>query len=170
MIDGVVVRDLVTLADERGFFREIARTSDLNIDVRQWSHAYRVAGVSNGWHIHRYHIETFYVVRGVMRLCLKDCRRGDGVVVRYPYNGDEIKTVLFGLSDTPDEYMEIVLSEHLPRVVRVPAGVAHGYKILQECDIVYTATVDYSTSRNDEGRINYDRWAHHDWTRSTEVG
>lgn len=168
MIDGVKIAELTSYPDERGFFREVIRFDDFGFTPKQESHAFRVAGVSNGWHIHRYHRETFYVVRGIMRLCLKDYRIGKTVTVMYPYDNN-MKEVDFGTSTTSSEYQEIILSEYAPRVVSVPAGVAHGYKILQDCDIIYTATATYETSRHDEGRIPWNQWPQHRWTREIEI-
>lgn len=164
MIEGVKIKELGTFSDERGYFREVCRFPDFDVTPMQASHAFRVAGQSNGWHIHRYHDELFYVARGVLRLCLKDCRTGTGVRVSYPYDDLWDVTVNFGLSKTPDEYEEIVMSEHCTLAVLVPAGIAHGYKVLSDVDIFYFATKTYETSRHDEGRINAGRWSH-DWMR-----
>lgn len=170
MIEGVIVKDLVTHADERGFFREAARFDDFGIEAKQISHAYRATGIANGWHIHRRHHELFYVPRGILRLCLKDCRSEDTLYIAYPYDGIESITDSFPKSSTPDEYAEIILGEFNPKSVLVPPMVAHAYKILSaDCDIVYVATATYETSRHDEGRIQWDYWPEHDWTRSTEV-
>ena len=169
MIEGVVVKEIKRHPDERGFFSEIVRFDDLGIIPKQESHAYRVTGVSNGWHIHLFHIETFYVVRGVMRLCLKDCRYITSVLVDYPYDKLYKQAVNFVPCETCGEYMEVVLSEYDPKAVVVPAGVAHGYKILEAADIIYTATATYETSQHDEGRIEWNRWPEHNWTRNIEV-
>lgn len=169
MIEGVKIVPIVRHTDERGFFNEIVRFDNLGIDPKQESHAYRVAGVSNGWHIHRYHIETFYVIRGIMRLSLKDCRNGWPITVSYPYDNITEMAVVFGSSQTPLEYAEFILSEYDPKAIVVPAGVAHGYTVLKECDIIYTATATYETSRRDEGRIKWDYWQDHDWTRGIEI-
>lgn len=169
MIEGVIVRDLVTHTDERGFFREVARFEDFGIEAKQVSHAYRATGIANGWHIHAQHSELFYVPRGILRLCLKDCRTDKFTSVSYPYDNLEQQGIVFGLSSTPGEYNEVVLGEFIPKAVLVPPGVAHAYKVLSaDCDIVYVATATYETSKHDEGRIRWDYWKH-DWTRSTEV-
>jgi dTDP-4-dehydrorhamnose 3,5-epimerase len=168
MIDGVQVVELKSYTDERGFFREVIRFNDLGISPAQESHAFRIAGIANGWHIHRYHRETFYVVRGSLRVVLKDCRTGQPIFVSYPYD-NEAKNVVFGESTTPEEYMELVIGEYVPRIISVPAGVAHGYRVLQDTDIIYTATATYDTSRHDEGRIDPRYWPEHDWQRITET-
>lgn len=169
MIDGSVVKELMRHCDERGFFLEITRFEEFGIVPKQVSHAFRTSGISNGWHIHRYHAEIFYVTRGIMRLCLKDCRSGYPITVDYPYSDLYEQLIVFRESSTPLEYNEFVLSEYAPKAVLVPAGVAHGYRILADCDIIYVATADYSTSRLDEGRIGYDRWQNHQWWRDVEI-
>jgi len=170
MIDGVKVVELKTYPDERGFFREIARFGDMGIVPQQISHASRITSIANGWHVHQNHSEMFYVTKGVLRLCLKDCRTNKTIWVGYPYSGIESMSCNFGESSTPNEYMEVVLSEMMPKTVLVPPGVAHAYKVLGgECDIVYAATATYETSRNDEGRIAYNHWPEHEWWREVEI-
>ena len=51
-IDGVVLKELTTHADERGFFREVIRESDEFFDhFGQWSHSLMHPGVAKAWHI-----------------------------------------------------------------------------------------------------------------------
>lgn len=176
MIDGVFVKDLTTYPDERGFFREIVRFDDLGFVCRQSSQGRRLTGVSNGWHIHRGFNEIFYVSRGTARVVLKDCRSPDGVLIPtdFPYNDMYRVSVDYarnsGPSSTFGEYQEIVIGDYMPRCVLIPAGVAHGYKILSaEADMIYYATETYLITRDDEGRIEPSRWPEHNWTRETET-
>ena len=55
MIDGVMIKELVTHADERGFFREIIRVTDdiFSEGFGQWSQSLVYTGVTKAWHIHR---------------------------------------------------------------------------------------------------------------------
>ena len=55
MIRGVVVKDLVTHGDERGFFREIILSTDdfFSEGFGQWSHSLMFDGVIKAWHLHR---------------------------------------------------------------------------------------------------------------------
>jgi len=48
MINGVVVKELVTHTDERGFFREIIRVTDdfFGEGFGQWSHSLMFAGAA----------------------------------------------------------------------------------------------------------------------------
>jgi dTDP-4-dehydrorhamnose 3,5-epimerase len=50
MIDGVIFKELVTHTDERGFFREIIRTTDdiFREGFGQWSHSLMHTGVAKG--------------------------------------------------------------------------------------------------------------------------
>ena len=168
MIDGVIVTPLATYPDERGFFREVSRPDDIGTIAAQISHARRLAGVRNGWHIHSYHSECFYAANGLMRLALRDCRIGKPIRVDYPYNNTFGAQVVYGMSGTPNEYMEVVVGEYDPVIVLVPPGVAHAYRVFSDVDIFYFATATYETSRNDEGRIESVRWPGNDWTRGYE--
>lgn len=136
-IEGVVVKDLVTHADGRGFFREIIRASDdfFAEGFGQWSVSEMYTGVIKAWHIHRKQTDWWYVDRGVLRLALHDLRDG---------------------SPTKGMTQEFLLGDgHPPRVVKIPPGVAHGCKCLQG-----PARLHYITSRiydpDDEGRIPHD--------------
>jgi dTDP-4-dehydrorhamnose 3,5-epimerase len=169
MIDGVVIQNLTTYPDERGFFREVSRPADIGAVAAQISHARRLAGVMNGWHIHEAHSEVFYVANGLMRLALKDCRGLGRTKIDRPYNDLYGIHVDFGSpSSTYNEYMEVVMGEYNPVVVSVPPGVAHAYRVFSDVDIFYFATATYETSRNDEGRIEAVRWPGNDWTRGYE--
>src|SRR5262245_58952333 len=112
MIDGVVVQELVTHPDERGFFREIIRVHDplFKEGFGQWSHSLMHAGVVKAWHIHKVQIDWWYVASGLLRLALYDTRSD---------------------SPTRGKLMEILMGDHQPaRVVRIPPGVAHGCRCL----------------------------------------
>ncbi len=76
MIDGVILKDLVTYPDERGFFREIIRSTDdfFAEGFGQWSHSLMYAGVAKAWHIHKVQIDWWYVPSGVLKVALHDTR------------------------------------------------------------------------------------------------
>ena len=171
MIEGVVVKELNTFSDERGFFRELVRFDDCRFFINQASYGMRATGTATGWHIHQHLKEVFCVTRGIARIVLKDCRVGTPVKTTFVYREPQkVFMVEYGLSQTPNEYMEIVLGGHMPKSIVIPFGVAHGYKILQgECDMLYFASQTYDVSRNDEGRIEPDRWPEHNWMREIEV-
>jgi dTDP-4-dehydrorhamnose 3,5-epimerase len=151
MIDGVVIKELETHVDERGFFRELIRVTDgfFAEGFGQLSHALVHAGVAKAWHVHKLQIDWWYVATGTLRVALHDTRPD---------------------SPTYRETMELLLGEQLPgRVVRVPQGVAHGFRC-----IAGPAHMFYVTSRTydpeDEGRIPHDDPAiGYDWLRTPPI-
>jgi dTDP-4-dehydrorhamnose 3,5-epimerase len=137
MIEGVELKDLVTHADERGFFREIIRVTDpfFAEGFGQWSHSLMYPGVAKAWHVHQTQVDWWYVGVGTLKVALYDTRAD---------------------SPTHGERMEFLLGENAPaRVVRIPPGVAHGCKAIGG-----TTHLFYVTSRTydpeDEGRIPHD--------------
>lgn len=137
MIHGVEMKPIPTHADERGFFRELIRTTDpfFAEGFAQWSHSLMFPGVIKAWHIHAKQIDWWYVGCGVLKVALSD-RRPD--------------------SPTHGELMELILGEERDALVlKIPPGVAHGCKCLAG-----PASLFYITSRTydpeDEGRIPHD--------------
>lgn len=151
MIDGVVVKELVTHVDERGFFRELIRVTDdfFEEGFGQLSHALVHAGVAKAWHVHKIQIDWWYVATGTLRVGLHDTRPA---------------------SPTYRETMELLLGENMPgKVLRVPPGVAHGFRC-----IAGPAHMFYVTSKvydpEDEGRIPHDDpTIGYDWLKTPPI-
>ena len=137
MIEGVVLKDLVTYPDERGYFREIIRVNDdfFKEGFGQWAHSMMYAGVSKAWHIHKVQIDWWYVASGVLKVALHDTRKD---------------------SPTYRETMEFFLGDHQPaKVLRVPTGVAHGCKAIHgPVHLFYITSKIYNPEA--EGRIPHD--------------
>jgi dTDP-4-dehydrorhamnose 3,5-epimerase len=137
MIEGVVLKELVTHTDERGFFRELICVSDdfFKEGFGQWSHSFMFAGVIKAWHVHKVQVDWWYVVSGVLKVALHDIRPE---------------------SPTHRETMELMLGDNQAAVVlRIPPGVAHGCKVISgPAHLFYTTSRVYDPS--DEGRIPYD--------------
>ena len=151
MIQGVVVKALVTYPDERGFFREIIRVNDefFGEGFGQWSHSLMYQGVAKAWHVHRRQTDWWYVAAGLVRVALHDTRPA---------------------SPTYRETQEILLGDHqLARVVKVPPGVAHGCRCLSgPAHLFYVTSHVYDP--DDEGRIPYDDPViGYDWLRGPPV-
>lgn len=151
MIDGVMIKELVTHADERGFFREIIRVTDdiFSEGFGQWSQSLVYTGVTKAWHIHRVQTDWCYVVSGVLRVVIHDTRT-DSITFR--------------------ETMEILMGDHqVPQVVMVPPGVAHGYKCISGPAVIfYITSMIYDPE--DEGRINFDDPViGYDWQKGPEI-
>ena len=137
MIDGVIFKELVTHTDERGFFREILRTTDeiFQDGFGQWSHSLMHTGVAKAWHVHQRQVDWWYVGVGVLKVALYDTRSG---------------------SPTHGELMEFFLGDQHPaRVVKIPFGVAHGCKAVSgPVHLFYITSHIYDPA--DEGRIPHD--------------
>lgn len=138
MIDGVVIKELVRHPDERGYFEEMIRVTDefFAEGFGQVSHSHMIQGVVKAWHIHKTQIDWWYVVRGKIKAALYDARKN---------------------SPTYRELMELVLNadEAPNKILKIPAGVAHGLKVLDgPADLVYVTSGIYS--KDEEGRIPYD--------------
>jgi dTDP-4-dehydrorhamnose 3,5-epimerase len=136
-IEGVVIKELVTYPDERGFFRELIRSSDpfFSEGFAQLSHSLMHPGTAKAWHIHKTQVDWWYVPRGVLKVALYDTRPES------PTQG-VLQEVFMG-----DDYGQTIL--------KIPPGVAHGCKAISG-----TAHLIYVTSRiydpDEEGRIPHD--------------
>lgn len=136
-IDGVEIKPLTTYPDQRGFFREVIRITDsfFGEGFGQWSHTKSYQGVVKAWHIHRKQVDWWYVASGRVKVALYDARTG---------------------SITYGQVQELLLGEDMtPCVLKVPPGVAHGYRVLSaEAHLFYITSNVYDPS--DEGRIPHD--------------
>ncbi len=151
MIHGVEIKELVTRADERGFFREVIRKTDsfFGEGFGQWSHTKTFAGAAKAWHVHQKQTDWWYVAVGAVKVALYDTRRD---------------------SPTYGETMEIFLGDQYgEKVLKVPPGVAHGYKVLEgPAHLFYVTSHTYDP--NDEGRIPHDDpKIGYDWTKGPEI-
>jgi dTDP-4-dehydrorhamnose 3,5-epimerase len=151
MIDGVVIKDLVTHPDERGFFREIIRVTDsfFGEGFGQFSHSLMYPGTAKGWHIHPHQVDWWYVPVGVLKVALHDLRPD---------------------SPTRGETMELLMGENQPAcVLRIPPGVAHGCKAIGgTAHLFYITSLTYDAK--EEGRIALDDPSiGYDWTKSPAI-
>lgn len=151
MIDGVVIKDLVTHRDERGFFREIIRVTDEFFEegFGQWSHSLMYQATAKAWHIHKVQVDWWYVPIGVLKVALYDTREN---------------------SPTHGALMEFFMGENqLAQVVRIPSGVAHGCRCLSgPAHLFYITSQIYNPA--DEGRIAHDDpTIGYDWTKEAEI-
>jgi dTDP-4-dehydrorhamnose 3,5-epimerase len=113
MISGVEIKELKTFNDDRGFFRELIRSTDDSFreGFGQWSHSLMFDGVIKAWHYHRIQTDWWYVVSGVLRVGLCDLREE---------------------SDTYKKTMDFLMGDLQPsRMLKIPPGIAHGCKTVQ---------------------------------------
>ncbi len=151
MIDGVMVKKLVRHPDERGYFEEIIRVTDdfFTEGFGQLSHSYMVEGVVKAWHLHPTQIDCGFCVTGKIKAALYD-KRSDSPTYK--------ETNEFILGDVPDNI-----------VLKIPAGVAHGMKVIVgPCHFVYATSKIYNPQ--EEGRITYDdKDIGYDWVQGVPI-
>ncbi len=137
-IHDVVIKPLVTHADDRGYFREILRDDD-NLLRRfgQTAVTKTYPGVIKAFHWHKDQDDLWYVADGMARVVLYD-RRPD--------------------SPTHGETQVIYAGEDNPVLIYIPSGVAHGYQVLGNKPVLlfYHVTKSYNPANPDEERIPFD--------------
>ncbi len=125
MIPGLLRLPLSRLADERGWFAELARASALPKPIRQVNLARSRRGVIRGLHYHeRGQDDVFVCLAGMVRVVVLD--RGSGEV-----------------------FCEDI-GEDNPVAVYVPGIHAHGYEALSDCLFAYLVTEEYDAADPDE--------------------
>ncbi len=150
MIDGVKVKTLKVIPDERGRLMEMLRADDeIFIRFGQVYMTTAYPGVVKAWHYHKKQVDNFVVVKGMMKVVLYDSREG---------------------SPTFREINEFFMGEHNPVLLQIPAYVYHGFKGISENEaiVINCPTEVYNRQDPDEyripphgGEIPYD-WARKD--------
>lgn len=135
MINGVIIKNLKVIADERGRLMEIMRGDDDFFE--KFGQVYMTTaypGVVKGWHYHKKQSDNMAVVKGMMKIVLYDSR-------------DESAT--FG------EINEVIAGIHNPVLVHIPPFVYHGFKCISEDEaiVVNAPTELYNYQEPDEFRL-----------------
>ncbi len=148
MINGVKVKRLKVIPDERGRLMEILRNDD---DLfQQFGQVYMTTaypGVVKGWHYHKKQSDNMTVVKGMMKIVLYDGRKD---------------------SVTHGEVNEFFAGDHNPILVHIPPYVYHGFKCIspEEAIVVNTPTEKYNYTDPDEFRVHpHNNDIPYDWGR-----
>jgi dTDP-4-dehydrorhamnose 3,5-epimerase len=148
MIDGVTVRKLRVIPDERGYLMEMLR-SDWP-EFEKLGQVYITAvypGVVKGWHYHRIQTDHFVCVAGMAKVVLYDDREG---------------------SNTQGEVDEFFMGQLNPILLKIPPGVMHGFKgISGETALIVNAPTElYNYAQPDEYRLPpHTDQVPYDWSR-----
>ncbi|MFI5280499.1 MAG: dTDP-4-dehydrorhamnose 3,5-epimerase family protein [Gemmatimonadales bacterium] len=148
LIDGVVTKKLAVHADERGRLMEMLRADDALYE--KFGQAYLTSaypGAVKAWHYHEKQVDHFTCVHGMMKVVLYDDRKD---------------------SPTKGLVNEFFLGVHNPILLRIPAGVYHGFKCISEHEalIVNVPTEMYHYAKPDEFRLDaHDPKIPYDWAR-----
>jgi dTDP-4-dehydrorhamnose 3,5-epimerase len=138
MIEGVKIKPLKVVPDERGRLMEILRSDDP--DFIKFGQVYMTTnypGVVKAWHYHKYQTDHVACVKGMVKVVLCDNR-----------------------SDSPTykEVNEFFIGEHNPKMVVIPNGVYHGWKCISETEslVINVPSELYNYDSPDEHRLPYD--------------
>lgn len=148
LIDGVKIKKLNIIADERGRLAEILRVDDEIFE--QFGQTYFTTafpGVVKAWHFHKNQRDNFTAIQGMIKLVLYDSRED---------------------SPTYKTINEFFIGEHKPMLVSIPPVVYHGFKCISpgEAIVINVPTMPYNHDNPDEYRLE----AHtpeipYDWAR-----
>lgn len=148
MIEGVRVKHLKLIPDERGRLMEILRSDDeIFIKFGQVYMTTAKPGIVKAWHYHQLQTDNFTCVHGEIRLVLYDAREN------YP---------------TYKEINEFILSLDQPKVVQIPPFVFHGFKCIskEESIVINTITNTYNRVQPDEFRVDaFTNDINYDWRK-----
>ncbi len=136
MIEGVKLKKLKVVPDERGRLMEILRSDDEIF--QEFGQVYMTTakpGIVKAWHAHKLQTDNFTCVFGRIRLALYDARES---------------------SKTFKQIQDFVINLENPMLVQIPANVYHGFKCIgdKEAIVINTVTRAYNHGNPDEYRID----------------
>jgi len=148
MIQGVKVKNLRVIPDERGYLMEMLRSDDeLFQSFGQVYLSVVYPNAVKGWHYHKRQTDYFTVVKGMVKLALYDMRED---------------------SPTKGEVGEFFLGEQNPLLIVIPPLVVHGMKGIgaEPGYVINCPTHPYNYAIPDEFRIHpYQNDIPYDWAR-----
>ncbi len=135
VIAGVEIKQLHRHVDDRGYLMEILRADDPLFE--RFGQAYvslNYPGVIRAWHWHEHQDDYFCCIQGTIQVPLFDLRED---------------------SPTHGELNEHFLGDYNPVVLRIPRGVAHGYKTIGVTPslLINFPTEAFSREQPDEFRL-----------------
>jgi dTDP-4-dehydrorhamnose 3,5-epimerase len=149
LVDGVQVKALKVIPDERGRLMEILRADDVIFE--RFGQVYVTTarlGVVKAWHYHKLQTDHWVCLVGKARVGLYDAREE---------------------SATRGQVNEFLMTPEDPFLLKIPIGVYHGFKGLdpdRETMIMNIPTVPYNPKAPDEYRVDsFDAQIPFDWWR-----
>jgi dTDP-4-dehydrorhamnose 3,5-epimerase len=131
VIDGLQRLPLRRFADERGWFAELARSSQLPRPIAQTNLSFSRAGVIRGLHFHeRGQSDLFVCLQGMVRVVVLD-------------------------RDTGETFTEDIGDDN-PVAIYIPGTKAHGYEALTDSLFCYHVTEEYDAADPDEHGVPWD--------------
>ena len=142
MIQGVEVKNLKVIPDERGFLMEILRSDDPMFE--RFGQVYMTSckkGIAKAWHYHKKQSDHFACLHGTALVVLYDMRK----------NSPTFNTVEELILRSPP------CNENESVLVKIPPQVVHGFTALNcdEAKILNVPTELYRFDNPDEYRISW---------------
>lgn len=110
MIEGVIVKPLRKIVDERGMIMHMLKNTDP--EFKKFGEIYFSSihpGAIKGWHLHKKMELNYAAITGNIKLVLYDQREN---------------------SPTKGKIQEVFIGEHNPCLVKIPPGVVNGFKVV----------------------------------------
>ncbi|MFW9988877.1 MAG: dTDP-4-dehydrorhamnose 3,5-epimerase family protein [Candidatus Odinarchaeota archaeon] len=138
LIEGVIIKNLKPILDERGYLQECFR-SDWSV-FEKFGQAYITIAFPNvvkAWHMHKIQTDNMVCISGNGKLVLYD-NRSEGPTYR------KLNQIFFG--------------EKNPLLVTIPPGIWHGFKAIggKKIIVLNCPTELYNYDNPDEYRLPYD--------------
>lgn len=135
-IEGLIIKKLRVIPDERGFLMEMLRCDD--DFFKAFGQVYlsvAYPGVVKGWHYHKHQTDHFAAVKGMLKVVLYDMRKG---------------------SKTEGVINEFFIGEKNPVLLVIPPMVVHGMKAIgtEPGYLVNCPDKPYNYDKPDEHRID----------------
>jgi len=136
MIDGVKIKKLKVIPDERGRLMEMFRADDEFFE--KFGQVYVTTtypGVVKAWHKHEKQADNMACVAGMVKLALYDARNG---------------------SSTRGQIDQFYMGVHNPILIHIPAGIYHGWMCVSDTEsiVVNAPTEMYNYKIPDEQRLD----------------
>ncbi|MCK4262247.1 dTDP-4-dehydrorhamnose 3,5-epimerase family protein [bacterium] len=148
MIEGVKVKKLRVIPDERGRLMEILRSDDeLFEKFGQVYMTTALPGIVKAWHYHKNQTDHLVCIYGKARVALYDSRQD---------------------SPTFKEVNEFIMEPSNPFLLKIPSLVYHGFKGISEVEamVINIPTEVYNYDEPDEFRVDlYDNDIPYDWRK-----
>jgi|SRR3989338_3107948 len=137
MINGVEIKKLKLIRDNRGFLMEMLRSDDSIFE--KFGQVYLSVckpKVVKGWHYHKKQTDNFVVVKGNSKVVLYDGRED---------------------SPTKGEVQEVFIGEDNPILLKIPPFVVHGITPAgdEPSYLINCPTIPYDYKAPDEFRISF---------------
>lgn len=134
LIEGVKVKKLRLIPDERGRLMEILRCDEEIF--QKFGQVYMTTnypGVIKAWHYHKKQTDNVCCLKGMIKMALYDARE----------------------TKTKGEINEFFIGEHNPMLISIPPKVYHGWKCISEIEsiVISIPTEPYNYKKPDEYRL-----------------